>query len=611
MKGPISLAQELRAIRSGGSSKVSRAVPEPEEAARPWQADIDRMQQALQDVLQAVSQLSGVELRGVDANPDGGQAESQLDRGTLKDQIRNDLEAFSSATTANIIKQAEEQVRATLGAVQEDVSGQIDHVTREFQAEMQGRLDLEQLQVDFAQQSKDRVAELIQVRTDEFARWVWLTCKGTGAPIPSQIEKLLEPYAEEALAKFTGGFQQRVQQLFGEHEQMVQGRLQSTTRSLESQVSALEQSSLQIFERNADTVAKQLAERLRATAEEDARSFQRRSEEEIDAAVRRFRAHLEDVAAGSQKAWQDQQEQQAESFRRRIEALEGEIEESRASEIAGRIEQTAAYVIESSVQQLHQQAGGVLEHSKEDLKDYLELQMEEVRVQADDLGRSVHETLARDAARADESLKGLDQELAAVANKRLVASEQQLSALIQGTMESLTGRIRQIAETQMEEIKTSVQESQKKATSQYESQLRETSEGHYRNLLERIRIDAGQAGLKMAEEVRTISESVRQELSEKANASISMLREEAIRATSRIESSIENSHDTYQRQLAQINDAGLAQQRNTISKSVSDLQQRLRLAAQFLSGEGVENFKGIHSDVAATSHDEGGEPPGE
>lgn len=606
MKGPISLAQGLRAIRNGGGSEGFKQPSDSGDTECPWQADIDRVQQTLQDVLQAVSQLSGVELPGVGANQNRGESVPRLDCETLKDRIRNDLDAFSAGTTADITRKAEEQARAALRSVQDEVSGQVDQLTREFHEKLQEQLKPEGIETDFLPVSRERAAELVQMQTDEFAHWAWLMCKGTGTPIPAQIEKLLEPYTEGALATFTSGFQRRVQDLLAEKQQLVQERLQKTTRSLESQVSALEQTSLQVCEGNAEAVTKQSAERLGALAEEAARNFQKWNADEIEATVGRFHTRLEEVAASSQEEWRRLQEQDLGNFKNRLDALGSEVRERQVSEMTARIEQTAADMIESSVQHLHQQSTDTVEHSKEEVKAFMQLEMEEVRVQIRELGSLAHESLSQHAARQSDSLKGLDRDLSEIQNKHIAASDQQMSGLVQETMESLSERIKQLADTQLEGINRFVLEAQNKAPVQYESQLREAADGHSHYLLERIQKEAGEAGSKVAEEVRTTSESVMQELSDKVNTSASMLREEAIQASSRIESSIKNSLDTYQQQLAQITSTGLEEQHRAISKSVSDLQNRIRLAARLLEGEGPEDVVGAMPNVAETGHGAGG-----
>lgn len=606
MKGPLSFAQELRSIRRRDSSKGSSQVPELGDTERPWQVDINQMQQTLQEVLQVVSQVSGVELQGVNATQNDGQSVTQLDRETLKHQIRKDLETFSATATADLTKQAEEQTLAALGAVQEEVRAQIDQAANEFREQLQGRLQAEQLQVDLAQQSRKRVSALIENQTDEFARWVWITCKGTGTPIPAQIEKLLEPYAEEALVKFTGSLQQRVQDLLAGQEQTVQGWLQRTATSLKNKIGSLEQASLQMCQRNADEVTKQSTERLSAMSEEAARNLQRRIEDEVETALGRFQTRLEETTASLQEGLHSHEEEHANSFSQKLQKLSAETEERHVAEVGGHIERIAADVIESSVQHLHQQAGDSLEHSKETLRSYLEFQTEEVRLQIGELGRSVHETLSQDSARLNESLQGLDQKLAEIENDHIAACEQQLSVLIQRTMELLAGRIQEVTEKQMEVTNRLLQNSQNEAASQYESQLQKSSESMYRDLLERVQNEAREAGLKAAEEVRSTSESLLKEITEKSNASASILREQAIQATTQAESSIKNSLDTYQQQLSQITSDGLEQQQHLIRKRVSDLQNRFLLAARLLEGEIPETIGGLTPNAVWTIQDVGG-----
>lgn len=560
-----------------------KRTPEQEISGRPWQADIDRVQQTLQDVLQAISQLSGVELPGVDPNSQGASgALPQLDVKTLKDRIRNDLEAFSVTTAAEVAKQAQEQTRDALGAVQNEMSGQIDQMAGELRGKLQARLEPGELEADLTQQSRERVAELVKAQTDEFARWVWLMCKGTGTSIPAQIESLLEPYVDEATAKFEGTFRQKVEGVLAEQEQTIQERVQGTIGTFESQISTFEQTAQEICERNADSVAQASSEKLNAAADEAAKNLAGRIQGETDGSLSGFQARLEEVAAASQEGLRQEESRRREDFRNSMEGIAGEVQEKSVSEISGRIAQTAADVIESSVQHLHQQAEDSLDHSKEELKGFLEVEMEGVRQQIHDLGWSTHESLSQDAARVAESLKGLDQELAGIRERHIAASEHQLSGAIREAMESLTGSIQQIAAAQLEQVDKMVRESQENAASQYESRLREVTESRYTDLLGHIQQEAGEAGARVAAEVKSTSESVMEELTNKVNASALTLREETARATARIESSVQASLENYRQQLAQITDSGLEERRQSIEGSIADLHNRLRQAADLL-----------------------------
>ncbi|MEJ2008369.1 MAG: hypothetical protein P8Z30_09490 [Acidobacteriota bacterium] len=585
MKGTISLAQELRAIRTGGGNGTSSSKrrPEPKLVERPWQADIDRIQQTLQDVLQTFSNLSGVELPGVTADSkDSGGPLPKLDVGTLKDRIRNDLEAFSVTTAAELSKQAEEKTRTALGTIENEMQGRIDQVAGEFRDKLQSRLGPENIEIDVTEKTKDRVAELVQAQTDEFARWVWLMCKGTDTPIPAQIEKLLEPYVEEATAKLAGVFQQKVQDLLAEQEQTAQGRFQETIGALESQVGTLEQTAREICEHSADAVAKESAEKLNAAAEEAAKNFAGRMQGEAEGVFGSFQTRLQETAAASQEGLRREESQREENFRQRLEGLASEVQQKSMSEIPGRITQTVANAVESSVQHLHQQAEDSLERSREEIKAFLEMEMEGARQQIHDLGWSTHQALSQDAGRVGDTLQGLDQELAGLRDQHIEASREQLASVIQGSMESLTERITQITEHQVQEIDQLVRDSQQKAASQYESRLQEVNESRYNDLMGRIQHEAGEAGARVAAEMKSTSESVMQELSERVNASASVLREEAAQATSHIESSVQKSLEAFRQQLGQITETRFEEHRKSIAGSMADFHQRLKQAAELL-----------------------------
>jgi hypothetical protein len=591
MKVPLSLEEELRAIRNGGyTGMLFKHTSDSEIAKRPWQEDIDRLQQTLQEVLQAISRLSGVELPGGAPhvqNP--GDNPPQMDSQTLKEQIRNDLEAFSTATASQIVKQAQEETRIAMAAIRNDVDSQVEQVASEFRERLQGQFRPEQIGVDLSEQTREHVTELIQARTDEFARWVWMTCQGTGTPIPEQIEKMLESYVEGAKARFTASFGQHVQDQLAEQERSAESRLHGTLSSYEGQVISLEQKAQQICERSAEAAAESSAERLQAVANEAAEIFDSRIQEQIQGSLGAFQMRAEDAANHLRQRLQQDDELKAENFKEKLSSLASEVVEKTVPEISERIEHTAADVIESSVQHLHQQAADTLEHSKEQIQGFLEIRTEEFGQQIRELGQSAHQSLTVDAGRVAESLKGLDQDLGGLRDKYIAASQEQLSLVIQGTMDSLTERVREIADFQLAEINKLVQASQDKAVVQYESRLREITEGQCNDLLGRIQKEAGEAGAKVADEVRAKSESVTQDFSNRVNSSAAVLREEAIQATTRIESSLKNSLETYRQQLGQITDAGIEEHSRAIRNSLHTLQSRLERSAQVLRDESEEN----------------------
>ena len=219
MRGTISFEQELRASRlASGQKKGTRSdsapVPKPNE--RPWQDDIEQVQQTLREVLGTIASFSGVEIPGLPAGAQDGSAPApKLSITTLKDRLRNDLEGFSLKTTAELAKKAREQTRAALDAIQNEVGGHIKQAAAELRGELQ---------------------------------------------LPAQVDKLLQPCMEETEARLEKSVSQKFEQLIAGQQQLIQDSLQSALGSIQVQMSALEQSVQQVRELKADSAAQSSAE---------------------------------------------------------------------------------------------------------------------------------------------------------------------------------------------------------------------------------------------------------------------------------------------------------------------------------------------------------------
>ncbi len=561
-----------------------KQMSEANEVERPWQAEIDRLQQTLQEVVEAISNLSGVELTDGATDPRSASQPS-LDSKSLKDRIRNDLESFASTTAAEMARQAERQTRIALAALQSEASGQAEQVARELRDKFKNQFEPGHFEIGITQQTQDRVTELVQRRTDEFARWVWLMCKGTGTSIPVQIEKLLEPYVEQATGQLSESFRHRFDAQLTEQEEHAQRRLQGTLSTLEEQINTLDLKAKRICEQNNESIAMFSVDRLKGVADETMKNFRNRIQEDLESDFTAFRGRLERTAEDLRQRFQQEEAEKAGNFSSRIAQLESEIKERTTAQLTGHIEQTAANVIESSVQHLHQQAADTLEHSKEELKGFLELQMEEARLQINGLGQSVHESLAQEAERRADSLKKLDLEIAGMRERSVADSKDHLSAMVQDALASMRDQVRQISDGQVEEIERLVRGSRENEASQYEKQLRDITDSWYNNLLERIQAEAGNAAAKVSTEVRANADSVMQELSDKVDASAMVLREETVQATTRIESLLKGSLETYEKQLGEITGNRIDEHRQVIRKSLSDLQARLERSAQILRHE--------------------------
>lgn len=591
MKGNISLAEELRAIRGGGNNRAwFKRAPESQNSEAPWHADIERMEQSLQELLRVISQFSGVKLpEGFPASEGEGDSLPRVDINTLKDKIRSELQAFSVNTAEDLARQAEEQTRAALGALQQEMSGQVDQVAIQLREKLPGGLGEAELGIDIAQQSRDRVAELVREKTDEFAQWVWLTCKGTGAPIPSQVEKLLEPYVEEATARLADTFQKDVQGLLAEQEQLAGEKREAARQTLQSELDSLEQASLHRCEENANLVATQSADHLNAAADEAVRGFQGRLESEVEGAFGRFHARLAELSEAAETEFQRDRNQQVEDFRQRLASAAGEAQEKRLSKISSSMTQMAADVVESSIQHLHHQMEDTLQHSREEINAFMRFHTEKSKQEIQGAGEQARESLLREAQQAEGTISGLKVEIAGMCEQHVADSRQQLDSIARECMSPMQERIRQAAESQMEEVSRQIRDSQEASASQYESRLQAVTESRFNDVMERIQQETAEAGSRVAAELKAASETSIRELSEKVNASAAVLREEAAQATSRIESSVEGTLETFSQQLDRITHAGLEQQQKDLAGNIAELQRRLMHAAEMLMPGGSKD----------------------
>jgi hypothetical protein len=565
---------------------IFKQASDTKEVDRPWQADIDRLQQTLQEVLSTVSNVPSAEVSG--GTPDSHTSENAHplpDCTTLKDRIRGELETFATTTASEMARLAERQTRLALDAIRSEASGQVEQVARELRDKLEAQFEPGHLDLGITQQTQDRVAELVHRRTDEFARWVWLMCKGTGTSIPVQIEKLMDPYVEEATGRFLESFRQRFDHQLSELEQKAHERLQAPSNLLEQRRAELEQTARTICQQSAESMAAAAADRVNIVADEAAHNFEKRMRERFEDDLLLFRSRLEKAAESLQQSLELREEQKANELDGRIANIETEIENKVLFQIGGRIEQTAANAIESSVQHLHQQAGDALEHSKEELKGFLELQMEQARVAIHQLGESVSEKLSQEAERGTDLLKKMDQEIAGMRDRNIAVSKEQLSAMVQATLEMMKERITQMSTAQIEEIAQLLRGCREKETSQYESQLRGIKESWQEDLLQRLQAQAVSAASKVAAEVKANAESVMQEFSDKVDASALLLRSETAHATAKIEATVKDSVEAYEKQIADIAGSRLEEHRRVIRKSLSDLQARLEQSAQILRQE--------------------------
>lgn len=522
------------------------------------------MEHTIQEALQAISHFSGIDLPGGVARAEDDEGSmSRVDCSTLKDRIRNDLEAFSVTTVSEMAKEAQQQAKSALVTIQNEMTAEIEQTLGQYREMLRDKMDPQSIDVNIAQQSQERVAELVRAQTDEFARWVWLTCKGTGTPIPLQIEKLLEPYVQEAEALVTGSLQQRIQELLEQQQRVVEERFRGTADSLQKQIQTLQQAAQQMMEQNADSLTKASTERLNSAADEAAEKFEGKIQEHIEGSINGAQIRLDESTSALLNRLNQHQDQMAQEFIRRIEALSAEVEATKGPEIVSRMEQSVAGAVENSLQQLQTATEGAIHKVEE-------------------TGRYVNDSVEEGFKRVGEMLGGEGQDLSGFREKLLKDSKEHISSMVDEAVGSIEPRLMHLAEQKIEAVGTGLGKSQEESFEAFESRMRKASEGQYNNLLERIQKDAGEAGAQATTEIRKVSETVMQELSEKVEAAAERLKQQQEESGSKFESSMNNTLETFRAQLAEITRTGLEEQRKTISSSLDSLQQRLRLAAESL-----------------------------
>ena len=144
MNTPLSLVQELRGIRGGqkhSHNDLEGLLSEIREARREWQEQVDQAQHLLRELLGAISEISGVQLPGISVDPQkDGDGSLRLGFKTLKDRIRNELEAFASTSAVEVSKKFEGRGQVVLDPLEKEMAARLDNLAEEFRGKLEQRL---------------------------------------------------------------------------------------------------------------------------------------------------------------------------------------------------------------------------------------------------------------------------------------------------------------------------------------------------------------------------------------------------------------------------------------------------------------------------------------
>jgi predicted nuclease with TOPRIM domain len=203
-----------------------------------------------------------------------------------------------------------------------------------------------------------------------------------------------------------------------------------------------------------------------------------------------------------------------------------------------------------------------------------------------DYALSARDSLAGDATRLSDNLKKLGEELKTAEKQRITAMVQSMTELSQKTLEQHAMSVKQVADHQADEIRSSLTGLQARMAADYEAQLRQFVEAQRQSMIDDIQKHVAEASSNVVEELKASSGQVVQDLSGKVNKEVNtattLLNQWAHQTTTWAEASIKESLESYKRQVAEITDSLLDNQRAAIEGRIGDLQGRLEQAATLL-----------------------------
>ncbi len=601
MNTPLSLVQELRGIRGGqkhGQNDLEGLLSEIHEARREWQEQVDQAQRLLRELLGAISELSGVELPGItlDTQKDG-DGSLRLGFKTLKDRIRNELEAFASKSASEVAKQIQGKGRIVLDPLEAEINARLDHLADEFRGKMQERLESEQNEV--AKLAKVRTDEMLQAKMGEFAEWIKLMTEGTVSSVPSSVQKALEPHLEEVKGRLKTSFQQELSMVLLEMERIGQNNLEGIQKEVQALISGLPERARQACSVSTDQAMKELNAHLGAAREELTNQFEAGARTQTEESLNHFKAQMGELSASSREEIQSFAVSHVDSFKQKLEATTQELQKESAAEIISKVSKASQEALNSSLAQVQQRLDETLEHSKGELRSSMAIMLEDVREQTQDVAQAARDSLSGEATSLSDNLRNLGEQLKAAENERIAALAENLSKLSQQTLEGHVRSLKQVAEGQLEDLRRTLGELQARMVSGYEAQLRQSMESQRKAMMEQVQRQAEEASASAVDRIKTSSGQVVQELSGKVNKEVNtattLLNQWAHQTTVWAESSIKESLESYKRQVTEFTDALLEEQRTTIQRRIGDLQGRLEQAARLL--------RVTEGEVAATTHE--------
>jgi hypothetical protein len=588
MNTPLSLVQELRGIRGGqkqGNSDAQNLLSEIREARREWQEQVDQAQQLLHELLAAVADLSGVQLPGMEIGT-GKDGEGSLRLGfkTLKDRIQNELEGFASTSAAEVAKKFQGKSSVVFEPLEKEMSARMDNLADEFRGKLQTRLEAEQNGV--AEKAKVRTEEMLQSKMDEFAEWIKLMTEGAVSSIPAEVQRSLEPHVEQVKDRLKNTFQQHLNMVVLEAERAALGKVEEIKKEVQGLVGGLSEQARQACLQSTDQAMKDFNMRIGAVAQESTRQLEAGTRAYADENLNNFKAQLTGLSVTSKEEFQTFADSNMNGYKEKLLAAAQELQQKSAADIANNVQKASQDALNSSLSQVKQRIDEALEQSKGELKSTMGTMVEDVRKQMSDSAASARDSLAGDASTLSAELKSLGEQLKSSENQRITAMTDSMASLSRQALERHSQTIKQVADSQIEEIQKSLSGLETRMAMDYEAQLRQFIGEQRKAVVEEIQRQVADASTNAVEKIRSSSGQVVQDLSGKVNKEVNtattLLNQWAHQTTTWAEASIKESLESYKRQVAEFTSDLMQEQRTTIQSSIGDLQGRLEQAANLL-----------------------------
>ena len=604
MNSPLSLVQELRGIRGGPkqmNADLEGLLSQIEEARREWQTEMDQAQQIFRDLLTTISELSGVDLPTIALDDQRtGNASLRIGFKTLKDRIRNDLEAFSSSAAVEVGKRAHEQGHTLLEPLEKEMSERLDHLAEEFRAKVEARLASGQDDVD--KLARSQVDQVVQAKMEEFAQWINLMSEGAVASVPDKVERAVEPQIREVSERLKASFQQQLHFVLHDQEKASKEKVRELQEELRAQMATLAEEARQSSQQVADTAIKTFTDRLGGVTDEAAQNFDSRVDAGVERSLSHFRQRLGELSATTGDGLRAFADQQAEVLSQKLQKTAEELQAKAATGISENIDKITKDALESSLQHLRGQLDAALESSKGELRTSMQELMENVQKQMSALGQSAHDSLSQDVATLSDKLRKLGEEVKTAETERVMATKENLTALAQGALESVAANMKQMVDKQVGDVRAALHEFQTKLASEHEQRYREAMAAQQKDALGSIQQKGEETVNHAVSQIANSSDQVVKGLSEKVNKEVntatSLLKDWANQTTAWAESTIKTSFEAYQTEIARLTNSVMENQRTTIDSSMGELQNRLEQAAALLRGVNGHKPAGASGELA-------------